>query len=910
MAKTKDLSALVARYEAKIEAKPEKAASLQLKLNAKIAKQVEKGNTVLIDGQTVTAYTLGQDSGGTDGGTTPTPVGSTFTLTASTPTGDYSSLGNAATVTLAGDNDPLDGTSFTVTGSAYDDTFIVREFLEAVISGGSGTDTVDFSDLTLNDADEGVDIVLNGGMSSAGSATNLSLSSIENVVGTDEDDVIYGGSGANVITGGEGADDLQGGEGNDTFVFADEDAFINAGDTANDSINGGGGTDKIRITEDRVDFSATARDTDATSIESVEFTAADIELTIGNSTNAGTTRLFATSGDRHGGSTWTATASSTEDTLVIDANAGDVNLSNVNLVGFEIVEIDDDTNEFVVNAATLSAVSEFKGASDTVLFLDEKTAAVGATYDLRSAAFDDQIDAVARWGAADNTTSDTVILDQDVIAQLTDNYDEVDRDVFGDNAAAVDTYWNVRDTVKFVGIVDFSTVEADGNQQLDFGIVEFDSRLSVHAEHLDDLGDTQTFRSTANGELVIRLDERGGDDIGGATNNQDVAALDLTANITLFSDIDTLTLAGMDATDVLTIGSESLDGLSVVNMNGVLDNGDALSAAVDLSELLIVGVRVLGVAADNDIFVMNNASIANVTDITDSELRLAANETYDLSGISTAAAGALVRGTSGADTISSSGRDADIVYILGSGNDSFTSGSTTVAQDVRTDAGNDTVSTSSGADIIYGGADADTISVGNGADTVWGGAGADSIDLTETIRANDVVAFTIGSIGGVAYTNDDTTIASYDTITGFFASTAGAADTIEFYEGDDAQAGAPTAIATTQFTDGDVVSLDVSGSAVEANTSAGSILATVAGGVITLTGSLAARINTLAEWIDVAQTVIADASNAGAGDVVGFVFGSDSYVYYDDTLNNADANGADALIKLAGVTITDTAFVA
>jgi hypothetical protein len=121
MAKTKDLSALVARYEAKIEAKPEKAASLQLKLNAKIAKQVEKGNTVLIDGQTVTAYTLGQDSGGTDGGTTPTPVGSTFTLTTGTDS----------------------GTAFT--GGADDDTFnadVLTLTAGDNLSGGDGTDTL------------------------------------------------------------------------------------------------------------------------------------------------------------------------------------------------------------------------------------------------------------------------------------------------------------------------------------------------------------------------------------------------------------------------------------------------------------------------------------------------------------------------------------------------------------------------------------------------------------------------------------------------------------------------------------------------------------------------------------------------------------------------------------------------
>lgn len=82
MSTTKDLSAYVARLEAKAIAKPAKAAALEAKLDAKIASLIAKGKTVVIDGAAVTSYNLdtGSSGGGSSGGGSSSTTGSTVAL--------------------------------------------------------------------------------------------------------------------------------------------------------------------------------------------------------------------------------------------------------------------------------------------------------------------------------------------------------------------------------------------------------------------------------------------------------------------------------------------------------------------------------------------------------------------------------------------------------------------------------------------------------------------------------------------------------------------------------------------------------------------------------------------------------------------------------------------------------------
>jgi Ca2+-binding RTX toxin-like protein len=131
-------------------------------------------------------------------------------------------------------------------GNDADNTLVVTGSGEngpVFFDGRGGSDTVDFSELSLPNA--GIEIHLDqsndnvsdptGGVQSdvvqvsvlangadAGDAAPIAqVSDIENVVGSCGDDVIEGDSNNNVLAGGGGSDTLAGGGGSDTFVFSD-----------------------------------------------------------------------------------------------------------------------------------------------------------------------------------------------------------------------------------------------------------------------------------------------------------------------------------------------------------------------------------------------------------------------------------------------------------------------------------------------------------------------------------------------------------------------------------------------------------------------------------------------------------------------------------------------------------------
>lgn len=70
-------------------------------------------------------------------------AGGEYTLDEDDQTADFSAATAAVTVTLDGDSDEAD---FDVTGSAFDDMFILEEFRSAQLTGNAGTDTIDFSE--------------------------------------------------------------------------------------------------------------------------------------------------------------------------------------------------------------------------------------------------------------------------------------------------------------------------------------------------------------------------------------------------------------------------------------------------------------------------------------------------------------------------------------------------------------------------------------------------------------------------------------------------------------------------------------------------------------------------------------------------------------------------------------------
>jgi Ca2+-binding RTX toxin-like protein len=99
----------------------------------------------------------------------------------------------------------------TITGGAGDDTLSGRGG-DDVLDGGDGVDTASYSL-----ASGGVSAFLDGTDSDDGEGGTDTLTSIENLLGSAFDDLLYGSAGNNVLDGADGDDILVGRGGNDTL---------------------------------------------------------------------------------------------------------------------------------------------------------------------------------------------------------------------------------------------------------------------------------------------------------------------------------------------------------------------------------------------------------------------------------------------------------------------------------------------------------------------------------------------------------------------------------------------------------------------------------------------------------------------------------------------------------------------
>lgn len=129
-------------------------------------------------------------------------------------------IGNAqSNVLIGGDGDD------TLIGGDGDDTLLGGRGNDTM-NGGSGLDTVDYSHDVDDGATHGVVVNLLGDAPQLGLSADTATDSfggtdvvtnIRNVIGTQFDDIIYGGNHANTITAGAGNDILLGGADNDTL---------------------------------------------------------------------------------------------------------------------------------------------------------------------------------------------------------------------------------------------------------------------------------------------------------------------------------------------------------------------------------------------------------------------------------------------------------------------------------------------------------------------------------------------------------------------------------------------------------------------------------------------------------------------------------------------------------------------
>ncbi|MEM9357708.1 MAG: calcium-binding protein [Pseudomonadota bacterium] len=269
-----------------------------------------------------------------DNGDAVASVGDTLTsienITGSA-SGDDSISGNAGANVLNGN-----GGSDSLFGEGGDDT-LVSDGIDTILDGGEGVDTVDFSGVTGS----GINIDLDTNTPQPGPATQTGAAElfdgdnaidnnpfdvidVENVIGTDQNDRIFGNNEVNVLDGGAG---------DDTFHSFGGSDFVNGGEGTDTVLFSAGGAVTIDL-DDNGDAVASVGDT-VTSIENITGSAAGDDTISGNASvnvlngNGGNDTLNGEGGDDTliggaGSDTFVETEGSGADTVTDFAIADDV----------------------------------------------------------------------------------------------------------------------------------------------------------------------------------------------------------------------------------------------------------------------------------------------------------------------------------------------------------------------------------------------------------------------------------------------------------------------------------------------------------------------------------------------------------------------------------------------------------
>lgn len=769
MATIKDLSALVARYEAKIDAKPEKEAALQAKLNAKIASAIAKGKTVTIDGATVTSYTLGEDngSGGGGGGTT----GSSFTLTSDTQSQNFSTNSGPITVTVDGDDDAVDGDEFSVTMTAKDDTLIAKSYKFLIVDAGAGVDTLDLSDTNPGNTVGGVNL--------ATGVTDNELNAVfinfENVIASDDGGRIVGSSGDNVIYMGDGDDEVSGGAGNDTIVMEDWGT--------NDSATGGTGTDVLRILgEDSPDLTTSSFGTisGVETIEVKEVGGDDITLALGNRFDSATTTVAITNGI-----TKVSLDGGSDDVVEIARAANNINLIGVTFSGVEKLDItaaqafyvDKNTlnglDELEVSATgavmTLSGGGEFNLSDITLTTLSDITgSSSNDTINFGRDLYDiDTVDMGA--GAADTITfAGTLAGDISAVTSLSNaevlTFGSAASVTLDDGHGAVFTTITgssiESDTLSFQGTsVDLTgvtmsavnTIALDGTGAA-VTITAGTNSLAGVKELIGDSGtDILTFGGAVTGldNLTITSIERM--DLNGKSISMSTSTYNGIKNVysgaaggkLTFTDSGTVTLGG---TNAATAQVTFFSGDDVITLGSITDAGGAYTLLTGAGNDLVTGstsavltASTIELGAGDDTFVNRDTlfSDGRIATLAGGE----GTDTLSVIGDATITAGEIAASAYTGFEILSFGQATTSALTMTLGATDIAVSTVTMAADTSS-AGANVLNASAGATklTIIGSAGADTITTTRLGDTVDAGAGNDTINVLANSDLNDVLA--------------------------------------------------------------------------------------------------------------------------------------------------------------------------
>ena len=402
--------------------------------------------------------------------------------------------------------------------------------------------------------------------------------------------------------------------------------------------------------------------------------------------------------------------------------------------------------------------------------------------------------------------------------------------------------------------------------------------------------------TSGSGADVITSDSTSADvvvSMGDGNDTLDVGGA-VTGTFTAGNGTDTLTVTG-----ALDISAATFTGFEIINTN--TNNVELAADFVDNAALVINGAGTLDVLSIGSSLNLSNLSFATTDAVT---IDFITNKAGTL-GASSAVS---ITGSDAIDTIDTQGGNDTILG--GAGDDDIDAG--TGADYIDGGAGDDTLDGEAGDDIILGGAGGDTITGQGGADTIDGGAGAD------TITGGAAADAMTGGAGDDNFiiASGDSTEAAMDTVTDYQgAAAASDNDTLTINSSNDDN---PTVDADAVLSVGADINLaadvEVGGADADAALAAGDLNAIVVDGILTLSGAAAdvAVIDTLSEWIDVAELTLASyeaAVGTEAADVaeyaIGFEFGGDTYVVSATDGNGGADLATDDVIMLDAVSGID-----
>jgi len=201
--------------------------------------------------------------------------------------GEIDKVTNIENITGSQSSDTLSGNSGKniLDGQSGDDSFIASDG-EDTLKGATGNDTLDYSARgTLNGTD-GIEVTLNGDSESIleenGTAKDH-LYSIENITGSQANDIITGDDSNNILKGDKGDDTLKGGLGSDYLVGGENTTGDGSGDTVDYSyISDGSNTNGVNVNLDSTNADkGTGLDLNTNTSDTLE----GIENVIGSSNN-------------------------------------------------------------------------------------------------------------------------------------------------------------------------------------------------------------------------------------------------------------------------------------------------------------------------------------------------------------------------------------------------------------------------------------------------------------------------------------------------------------------------------------------------------------------------------------------------------------------------------------------------